>query len=318
MNILGFISAILIIFSIIAGNMLKQHMDTSEISRSMKGYYLADNKSKNGYEDSLYDSQKGKKKASPSTSPINNSLTPPPQPADEEEAIEEKTEEEVEEDTSKDKEAKKIYACSCLNLYPLIVNDKAEEKQRYALLFSLIKILYQREIEDEKMVNRLIDGLITFGKKKNEDKKELCLPKVEFKDTELQSLWYKMLKGTKYYDFEKNIGFPSILEFVTLTPTENKSKICIPTSSLEMLLALYDKKIAYKIWEKRDDKKNKIIITRGELEKIVNDPSIPPTQKKDVSELIDISHRNHDHQAKIIIGQADKYQISIRRNHRLQ
>jgi hypothetical protein len=301
MNILGFISAILIIFSIITAHMLKQHVDTSEINRSITGHYLAEATVKNGLEESLFEAQKEKKR----------DPTKPGGSGGGGKEGEEKNEESESED---EKSAKIIYDCTLLNLYPLIVDGKIKEKPSYELLSSLIKILYYQEIKDDKMVNRLIDALITSCKKTREEKQEICLLKIDLKDKELQSLWYKMLKGTKYYNFEKKIGFPSILEYVTFIPTKTKNKICLKTSSLEMLIALFDKKIAYKIWEKRDEKKKRIIITKTEFEKIINDSSlVSAKQKKDFWEQIDIYHGNHDKQAKVIVGDDDLYRISLRR-----
>ena len=98
------------------------------------------------------------------------------------------------------------------------------------------------------MEYKLVDNIILTCKdllKKNE---EISLEKLVLKDPSFQLLWYKMLKGTKYYDFKNKTGMPSILEFITIKETSSqKNKICIPKASQEMLTALFNEDIALKI-----------------------------------------------------------------------
>jgi hypothetical protein len=302
MNILGFVSAILIIFSIISGYMLKQHVDDSELSKCMKGYYLADIESKSAYEEFLFDSQK-EIKTPPDNTTTKTPKTNTPKLATNPQAKKEKKE-------KKKSKTTKIYACSSLSIFPLIKNDKAEEKALYDLFVNLIKILYPKQLTKEKMENSLVDALISFCQKKYNDKEEICLEKINFKDPSLQSLWYKMLKGTKVYDFEKKEGLPSILSFITIEEKENENKICIPTASKEMLTAIFNEKIAEKIWKKRKDEIIKI--TKQDLETILTETQSPTESQKDIWSFVALSHNKHKKNARLTICKDDATQISIK------
>lgn len=316
MNIFGFVSAILVIFSIVVSYMLKTHIDTSELTRSMKGYYAVDTDVKNAFEDYIYDSQKEKRNTGANSGTKkqhtnNNGLqevvieeqNSPPQ---EEELIEEKER----------KKPKKIFACSCINIFPLMINDKAEEKQRYELLVSLVKAIYKTELEDEKNAARLVDSVISSCKKRHRDKKEIRLEQIDLRDPFLQNLWYTMLKGTKYYNCEKKYGLPSILDFIRVEEDDRYDKICLHTASLEMLRALFDEKIACQIWEKRKDEKIKI--TGEEMEKILNSSISTTTAKKELWSMISLSHKGHQKGEKAFICQDDQTKISLRRIPRYQ
>ena len=306
MNILGYISAILIIFSIISSYMFKQHMDTSEMNKSMKGYYLADIQSKNEFEDFMYDAQNKKKKSPKDQTSKNSPISNDTQKQNEYISDEEQQQQQI-----KDKKPRKIYACSCINILPLIKNNKIEEKQTYDLLIKLITILYKNELTKDKIEYKLVDQLLIACNKKIEKKESLCLEKIDLKDPSLQPLWYKMLKGTKYYDFEKDIGLPSILEFISIDENEKHNKICIPTASKEILIALFDEKIADKIWDKKE--KDKIKITKEELENILKDTHTSINNQSNIWAYIELSHKNHKKNASQIICQDEISQISIRR-----
>lgn len=315
MNILGFVSAILIIFSIISSYMLKQHVDDSEISKSMKGYYLADMKSKNEYEEFLFDSQKEVK---PPKNETKDQSTPP---KDTLVSYIKPSENSGQPQSSEKKEKKekiktpKIYACSSLNIFPLIKNDKAQEKDLYDIFVRLIKTLYPKELVKDKMENTIADAVISSCKKKYAAKEELLLEKIDLKNPDLQLLWYKMLKGTKGYDFEKKLGLPSILSFIYLDESSKETKICIPTSSKEMLTALFDKKTADKIWEKRN--REKIKITKEDLEKILKENPLY-TENVNLWNHITEKHESHKKNARITLCKDESTGICIQRVCRYQ
>ena len=54
MNLIGFITGLLLIFSITANFMLQKHRDTSLLKQSIDGYYKAYRLSENSLQDHLY------------------------------------------------------------------------------------------------------------------------------------------------------------------------------------------------------------------------------------------------------------------------
>jgi hypothetical protein len=127
-----------------------------------------------------------------------------------------------------------------------------------------------------------------------------------------------MLKGSKGYDFGKKTGIPSILSFIFIKETEKPDKICLSRASKEMLTALFNEKIAEKIWEKR--KKSKIKITKNELETILNESQFITSNDpaSDIWPSLCFSHKNHKKSPKITICKDDSTQISILRVCRYQ
>ena len=90
----------------------------------------------------------------------------------------------------------------------------------------------------------IVDEILkAVRKEKNTDpNKKIYLEKLDLKD--LQPIFYKMLKGTKIYDFEKKVGYPSLLDMVDIDSLKN---ISVPLASKEILYTIFNQKIAEKI-----------------------------------------------------------------------
>lgn len=275
MNILPFISAILIVFSIMSHFLLKDHRDTVIMKKSIEGYLNAYKKSQNSYEDFLCKSFKVKKK---------DIVKSEGQKDFKKKGGDKKSLKEEEENNNEE-----IFSCGQINIYPLLKNGKIEEKKIYEIFKKLIKMLYGRILKKENMEDYLLDKLIFITK----DKKNLHLEKIDFKDQELQILWYKMLKGTKFYDFKNNIGYPSILNFIKIS--EKKERICINKAQKEILFVLFNKEIA-----------KKILSTKNRNLKYIKIPL-------EIEHLIDLSHKNHEKKASIVICTDNNSKISIRK-----
>ncbi|KPK33295.1 MAG: hypothetical protein AMS24_01575 [Chlamydiae bacterium SM23_39] len=273
MNILSFISAILIIFAMISHFMFKDHRDSVIMKKSIEGYLNAYRISQNSYESFLYKSSKSIKKKK---------------------TIDEKNKKNKEKKSKTNKKKKeekdnKIFSCGQINIYPLLKNGKIKEKKIYEITKRLMKLLYgkilNREIEDS-----LLDKIILMAK----DKKDFYLEKIDFQNQQLQSVWYKMLKGTKFYDFKKNVGYPSILDFIKIS--EKKDKICITKAKEELIFAMFDRETAIKI----------LSIRNGDMKEKIRIPL-------NMEDLIDLSHKRHEKEASVVICTDEISKISIRK-----
>jgi hypothetical protein len=295
MNILAFVLALLMIFSIITTSMLKNHKDSVILKKSIKGFYNANNLSQNSFENFIYKGMKAKKNISKKvvTSKINTPTknTPPKQ--------------------KKKKEENEIYDCARINVLPLLENGKNSEKELYNIMIKLLKNTYFKNSKEKNIASIFLNNLIKSSKKSLKEKiktsqtkisqtKEITLEKITFENENFQRIWYQMLKGSKFFDPEKNIGYPSILEFISIT---SHNKICLHKAKKELLLSLFNENTAKKIiFLRNEDKKNlKNLITKEKL------------NSKNWN-LVDFSHKNHSKCARFVICTDEESKISIKKN----
>ena len=297
MNILAFVLALLMIFSIISTSMLKNHKDSVILKKSIKGFYNANNLSQNSFENFIYKGMKAKKNTSKTKTPKINTSTQNKTPK------------------QKNKKENKIYDCARINILPLLENGRKSEKKLYEIVLKLVKNTYFKNSKEKNISSIFLNNLIKSSQNRVKEKikasqsrisqtKELVLEKIIFKNENFQRIWYQMLKGSKFYDLKKNIGYPSILEFISLS---SQNKICLHKAKKELLLALFNEKTTEKIILLREkDKKNlKSLIAKEKLN-LKN------------WDLIDFSHKNHSKCAELIICTDEESQISVKKNLKFQ
>ncbi len=170
-----------------------------------------------------------------------------------------------------------------LNIWPLLVNGKEEEKELYELFTNLLHILYSHcsFFQKNQFENFLADKIIDYAQKnlKKEASKELHLEKFSFDDPSLQQAYYKILKGTKFYDKKNCLGYPSLFEYITISSNQKTPKISIPYSPKEILTAIFNEKIALAIEQKQFEKESFHPISKKELENILTQHPL----KKEIS-----------------------------------
>lgn len=317
MNILGFISAILIIFSIITASMLHQHKDSSEIKKSIGGYYAASEMSEEATQKAFFCSLKNKKEEKAPASPSPEKKISPPAAK-----IEEIDDDEDDEDT------KKIYECSTLNILPLLSEGKDANRDTYDIFSQIIKTFYSSLLSENEQI-ALIDSLIKNASKIIQNKEEeLVLEKIVLEDR-FQRAWYQMQKGSKFYNFEKKIGYPSIFELINISHSEKKAQknICLQKASREMLSSLFNEKIAGEILEakkglkpidqkqssssKLNENKSHKYITKEDLDLILSKHNFQ--LKNNLKEHLAFSHNSHKKNPLLIICKDEKTKISIKK-----
>ncbi len=317
MNILGFISAILIIFSIITASMLHQHKDSSEIKKSIGGYYAASELSEDALEKAFFKSLKNKKEEK----------VPPASPAPEKKTTPTTAKVEEIDDDEDDEDIKKIYECSTLNILPLLSEGKDANKDSYDIFSQIIKTFYSSLLSEKEQI-ALIDSLIKNASKIIQNKEEeLVLEKIVLEDR-FQRAWYQMQKGSKFYNFEKKIGYPSIFELINISQSEKKQKhICLQKASKEMLSSLFNEKIADEILEvkkglkpidqkqssssKLNENKSHKYITKEDLDLILSKHNFH--LKNNLKEHLAFSHNSHKKNPLLIICKDEKTKISIKK-----
>lgn len=265
MNLLSFITTLLLIFSITASFMLKQHKDTSLLKQSIDGYYKAYFLTENNIQKHLYKIQKAEKK------------TPLPKASFPKKTVQ--NEEPKKSSLKRDDKSgvKKIYPCAQINVTPLLKKGK-EEIYLYDLMNKLITSLYPKKF------HQILDKLLS-------NYKNSSLQTISFNKESDRKLWYQMLQGTKFYDFEKKIGYPSILEFIYLGK-DVPQKLCICKMPKELLSVLFKEKAEHIASLKDKDLKDFF-------------------KNRSDALFYDLSHKNHKKSVNRIICQDAISKISI-------
>ena len=175
-------------------------------------------------------------------------------------------------DTSQDIKPKKIKTLKTipLNIYPLFIEEKANCKDFYEITASLIKRCYENcTFYKKDLEYQFLDQLIEICKSKIQKDQTIYLQKIQFNDPTLQFCWYKVLKGSKIYNFAHHEGFPSLLDLIEAKKT-TKISISLPSATVELLSILFTKEIADEIIKMQTRKAGEIKpITKKELLQIL-------------------------------------------------
>ncbi|NGX55929.1 MAG: hypothetical protein K1060chlam5_00163 [Candidatus Anoxychlamydiales bacterium] len=229
MNILPLIISLILIFSFFTNVLFVKNKNSTLISISYSGYMKAKRDAMNNYQKELYNLVDGKTKKNINVnnnrilSNSENNKTRIPSPLN-----------------------------AKINITSLFIDNNQD---LYNLLKNLIKNLYQDQNFYKKnlevyLLNNLIDEAKLFLKDEKNSIIDLSLAKLKLKDENLQNIFYKILKGTKFYDSKNNIGFPSILDYIEIRSHKNVN-VPIIDASFEVLSIIFNEKIANDILEKQ-------------------------------------------------------------------
>ncbi|NGX44062.1 MAG: hypothetical protein K1060chlam3_00221 [Candidatus Anoxychlamydiales bacterium] len=224
MNIVAFIAGILMIFAITTNTLSKKHLSDGFVSRSFSGYMKSSRKATNEYERYCFDNLKESVKSKQRTT------------ADREKPSEDKKE-----------KTREIHIENAkINIFQLVIDKKEKQKDTYNLIASLIKTLYSNQSFYKKGFEKdILNNILVAFENQIKKKQNLNFETLILKDGSLKNIYYKIIKGTKFYDFEKKIGCPSILDFVKVE--NSKEQIPMKDASKEFLITFFDKKITKEI-----------------------------------------------------------------------
>ncbi len=226
MNIVAFIAGLLMIFAITTNTLSKKHLSDGFVSRSFSGYMKSSRKATNEYERYCFDNLKESVKSKQRTIADREKSS----------AVKKEKTREVHIENAK------------INIYQLVIDKKEKQKNTYNLIASLIKTLYSNQnFYKNGFENDILNNILVAFENQIEKKQNLNFETLILKDGSLKNIYYKIIKGTKFYDFEKKIGCPSILDFVKIE--NSKEQIPMKDASKELLITFFNKKIAEEIYE---------------------------------------------------------------------
>jgi len=218
MNIVAFVIGILMIFAITTNTLVKKRSSDHFIAKSFSGFMTSNRNALNQYEKYNFDKIPKVEEKKENVRAYNQNNTD-----------EKKTR------VIKPENAK-------LNIASLIYYNKNSQKTLYKLTTSLIKNLYSNQsFYKEGFETYMLDNiLLAFDNQLNKNQ-ELNFETLIFKEDDLQKIFYKMLKGTKFYDFDKNIGIASFLDFVKVE--NNSLNPFIKDAPKELLITIFNEEI---------------------------------------------------------------------------
>ncbi len=242
MNIVGFISALLIMFSISLSFLLGRHVQSEHLHRSFHGYMQAERNLR---------SFCAKKYLPKAPRPKEASAAKP----DETRVKKNK------------KKRQKTYDCAKFNLMPLFIDKvNPQSRQTFARLLSVLygETLLKDPAVKEQIITGMIEGARRQLSKQTEKEKQIVeIEKIAMTDKSLQIIYYQMLKGTKLG------GLPALCDFAAF---ETKpQKICIKHASAEVLTALLNRRAATEIIKARELKK----LSSADLENLLRSIHYP-------------------------------------------
>lgn len=172
----------------------------------------------------------------------------------------------------------KITDNSKLNLLPLIREDLPLLEPVFARLLEEIyahtNLFQEYKYEKENLSTLLAKSILQTAKTIPVDKlfafEDIVLPQKELHD-----LWYKMLKGTP--DYPSLGGWPPISQFVLLKETKKPSVLSGRKASIPLLKAFFGEEITTAILAKeKEENRTRATITTAELTTLLNAFGFPP------------------------------------------
>ena len=286
MNILAFVIGILMIFALTTNTLFKKRISDDILSNSFSGYMVASRKAYNESEIACFKNIRTKpieKKPPLSTSNTNSNAN------------------------EKSRNINSQYAK--INIYPLVFEKKENHKELYKLTASMIKTLYSNQVfYTNRFEYQLLDNIILAFQNQIKKKKELNFANLTLRKQNTQKNYYRILKGTKFYDFEKKTGTPSLLDFVKFE--NSKLKIPMKDASKELLVSCFNENIAneIQILQKQKNLKN---LTKTAVLDICQKRHFKIDEK--VINFFDFSNRINIFKEKIFVGIDKKTQIKVTR-----
>lgn len=133
--------------------------------------------------------------------------------------------------------------CARLNLWNLVQQDDAH---LYAVTLQLLTSCYGSSLfpEEPARISLFLKALI---KQLKISQGPICLEKIDMEPV-FQKTYYLMLKGSKKWDPQVGVGYPSLLDLIKVE--ENPTKLCVMHAHLGVCMALFGEKVGLQVYER--------------------------------------------------------------------
>lgn len=300
MNILGFVFSILLILSYAVFACWEKQSSSQKLSQMYIGHQKANRKFLSQYEIELYRSLREKKETQTTPS------TPPSLLV----SSKEKKEEEL--------ELPALNAeCARINLWPLMTQGKEAHPFLYEICSALLLRFYGPSLfENQKQaVHSFLDHLLESGKKSLLQPTPFSLEKIELSSSKDRAFYYAMLKGKKAKQENPSEGYPPFLDYFKADPHDEK--LCLLHAHLQLLTALFNEKVAMKLYAEMHQEKAPPL-TREFLDELLKECHFF-TPSEELYDLLVLNKQRHEKGPKrTLVAEDETSQISLRKNVYLQ
>lgn len=296
MNLLGWVFGMLLIFACSYSLSLHKFLLSNPIEKSFQNHLKASRKIFNSYEREYFitirciNEKKRKREVSP------------------QKAQEQATQKRSEKPNYLNAE------CSHLNLWPLLAEGQDEHLALYEAAARLLRTFYRESFFKEEprleylLLNQILDAAKIALTEADHD--FLSLEKLSLKEPKskrlcsLQSIYYRMLKGTKRKD---GGGYPPLVDYFSFEKKE--SQVCLKHASIEMLSALFGSKVALSLYD--EIHQSKAHLSKEKILEVCARSGMCELDKR-LFELIDLKSSRHEVPSKkILVG--EEGDISLRK-----
>ena len=202
--------------------------------------------------------------------------------------------------------------CCRLNLFPLLEEGKEVEHARYELAAKMLRLFYGKDFLNQKkgLEYRLLDAMIESAKKAMKEQGTLAIETLSLADSDLQPLYYLLLKGTKHADLFSAKGHPPLIDFIKIE--RDNSPICLFHAHPYMLAPFFGLQKAMPLYEKlHREVKGSIKIEA--LIALANDPTLAMADP-DIWKLLDLKKHKHTELTETLVAEDRESGILIRRD----
>lgn len=197
-----------------------------------------------------------------------------------------------------------------LNIYQLLQTPHPESTPLYLFSLQLLRALYSHcDFYTEKFPETILHCILEAGKKWLEPNNQShILQLISSIPTDLNDyVIYQTLRGTNYYDVEKQEGTPPLLDFFTVSSDKRHKPLYFPLLRRIYLNVAFGEKCAQALLSREEEKKRSMerknenpILTKSELFKILE--QLPQDTSFYFDEIMTYSRPR--------IGKLDKQQAS--------
>ena len=261
MNLLGLVFALLLILSYGFFSAWEKHTGLYRLQSTYLGHEKASRTLFNRYQSEIYRRLRSEKKPSPPKSQ-NKKRSP-------------------------DKKRHLNPDCAKFSLEPLLNEGRESHPFLYEIIAKMLRLFYLKPLLENRPRSeyRLLDQILASAKIAQQ-KGAFALEKLELKDSQL--VYYKMLNGTKEWNVEKGIGYPSLLDYLKMEKEEKK--ICLFHAHPDLIAVLFNFKAADKIFAKIQEEKT---LSKETLERLCSEAHLIGLDPA-LFEMIHMSSPTHD------------------------
>lgn len=236
MNFLPFVSALMLILAFISLNLQKETLIVKQLNASYRSYMGVARDSQRLFEEEKFE-------RAPTKKPKNlvKAIKTIPQNHQENQPKEKK----------RPKKKEKAPICMRLNLAALLKKQVNTDSLRFQLLVQYLQHFYGNTLFITKpkdyparMSKAIIEG-IRKNKEKKPNQDTVHLAQVKLNNPKLQSVYYRMLKGSK------SNQYPSLIDYVYVDTKAANQKICLACATKELFSLLFNQKLSNEVWKEK-------------------------------------------------------------------